>query len=411
MHSKPQTYPAVYIIFTLLHALRRGSESKNIWREFRRQGIALRPRLSFWLALCRQAGLLKPDAPVRVASYARQWLNKPPDEQALLLIEAWQNAPKNHKSRQFRKKLLWKLKYDKALTPKDLGAIHGLDALGLTADGRLTRWGSFFINPARTAKRGFEACGVRGEGKAPTPKPSAPCKIHEDHFFASIPQHADLLWELETHLRPSVPGQYPLTRRALHFHEGDPYRLIELIERGLQAEIPERTKALILDQPSIRIAEGIVLEFSSPAELKQLRRQPVFRKYIDEFLSPQRILVSNEKASGLFQMLKRRGVYAHREPGQARGRQKRTHFPSTPGTPPKPVGAGVPKLTVIEKYKQLGQALDIFYRAPGYPAEKRRITPLLIEERGEHTYVIAYCQTRRAQRTFRLDRIEVPGTW
>jgi len=51
------------------------------------------------------------------------------------------------------------------------------------------------------------------------------------------------------------------------------------------------------------------------------------------------------------------------------------------------------------------------YRAPGYPAEQRRITPLIIEQRGEQTYVIAYCQTRRAQRTFRLDRIEVPGAW
>lgn len=396
MHSKPQTYPAVYIIFTLLHAIRRGSERKNIWREFRRQGIALKPRLSFWLALCRQVGLLKPDGALRVAGFARQWLNKPPDEQALLLIEAWQNAPKNHRSRQFRKKLLWKLKYDKALTPKDLGAINGLDALGLTADGKLTKWGTIF---------------VKDEGNLPSPRADEPCRLHADLFLAPLPRYADLLWDLETYLRPKAPGVYPLTRRALHFHEGDPYRLIELIERGLQAEIPERTRALILDQPSIRIAEGIVLEFSSPAELQHLRRQPVFRKYIDEFLSPQRILVSNEKASGLLQMLKRRGVYTHRQPERVEGRKKRTHFPSAPNTLPKPVGAGVPKLTVIEKYKQLGQALDILYRTPGYPAEQRRITPLLIEQRGEHTYVIAYCQTRRAQRTFRLDRIEVPGTW
>jgi predicted DNA-binding transcriptional regulator YafY len=66
---------------------------------------------------------------------------------------------------------------------------------------------------------------------------------------------------------------------------------------------------------------------------------------------------------------------------------------------------------LIEKYKQLGQALDMLYRAPGYAPEKRRITPLAIEQRGEHTYIIAYCQTRRGQRTFRLDRMEVPGAW
>jgi len=47
------------------------------------------------------------------------------------------------------------------------------------------------------------------------------------------------------------------------------------------------------------------------------------------------------------------------------------------------------------------------YRSPGYPAERRRITPLLIERRGEFTYISAYCQTRRAQLTFRLDRMEI----
>jgi predicted DNA-binding transcriptional regulator YafY len=104
-------------------------------------------------------------------------------------------------------------------------------------------------------------------------------------------------------------------------------------------------------------------------------------------------------------------AYSDRNEEQVEAWRKRTHFPSPQKTLLKPVGRGLPKLAVIEKYKQLGQALDILYRTPGYPAEQRRITPLLIEERGEHIYIIAYCQTRRAQRTFRLDRIEVPGTW
>src|SRR6266498_1496834 len=52
------TYPAVYVIFTLLKAVRRGIEQKHMWREFRQQGIALKLRLSFWIALCRAAGLL-----------------------------------------------------------------------------------------------------------------------------------------------------------------------------------------------------------------------------------------------------------------------------------------------------------------------------------------------------------------
>lgn len=422
MQSKPETYPAIYIIFTLLNAIRRGIERKNIWREFRRQKIALEPRLSFWVAVCREAGLVKevpalrPGSPVpaalaqagqasksqvssyrlRVTSYARGWLSKTPEEQAFHLIESWQNAPRNHRVRQFRKKVLWKLKYGKPLTQKDKGTLNGLEALGLVAEGQLTKWGEYFI---------------KGEGSLPLPKTIEPCNLQEEQFIASIPEHADLLWELERFLRPKSPGLYPLTKRDLQFHDGDPYELIELLERGLGEPLPGQTKALILKQPSIRVTEGIVLEFSSPAELKQLRRQPAFRKYLDEFVSPQRVLVSQEKAQGLFRMLTRRGVYAHWNEEQLKGmlRKKRTHFPQTQAGL-QPVGKSLPKMAILEKYKQLGQALEVLYRAPGYPAEKRRITPLMIEERGGHIYVIAHCQTRRAQRTFRLDRMEIPGT-
>ena len=410
MPSKPELYPAVHIIFTLLSAIRRGVVRKNIWREFRRQKIALKPRLAFWLALCKETGLVDEyDNQLRVTRHARAWLNKPTEEQTFQLLDAWQNAPMNFKARQFRKKLLWKLRYIKPLTAKDMRAINGLEALGLvTSRGQLTTWGEFFI---------------KGEGKLPTPKPVEPCVIHEDTFIATLPQHVDLLWDLEKHLLPASPGIYRLSKRALRFQGADPQVLIELIEKGLQAKIPGRTKAMLLKQPSIRVAEGIMLEFSNPADLQQLRRQPIFRKYIEEFLpwhrppgqvSPQRVLVSSQKAKMLFELLKRRGVYVNgneeqpdMSPSKTPG--KRTHFPQNPIL--QPVGKSMPKLEILEQYKGWQQALDVLYRTPGYPAEQRRITPLSIEKRGEHTYVVAYCQTRRGQRLFRLDRMEVPGTY
>ena len=120
MASNIQHYPAVYIIFTLLNSVRRGMPRKNIWREFRRQKIALKPRLSFWVSVCRQAGLLSHAETLTVTRQARAWLNKSPEEQTIDLIEAWQNAPKNIGARRFRRKLLWKLKYDQPLTQKDL---------------------------------------------------------------------------------------------------------------------------------------------------------------------------------------------------------------------------------------------------------------------------------------------------
>ena len=418
--SRVETYPALYIIFSLLNAFRRGIERKNIWREFHRQKIALTPRLSFWIPLCREAGLLDEyEDQIRATRYARQWLNKTPEEQTFRLIEAWQNAPKNYRARQFRRKLLWKLKYDKPLTQKDLGAINGLEAQGLCKEGKLTQWGKFFI---------------KGEGELPTPKPPEPCAIHENHFVASVAQQADLLWELEKYLRPVSPGRYPLTQRALQCVAPDlagqsqsgrssragrftsPEKcdapseaLIALLERGLQKEISKSTRALILNQPSLRVLEGFVIEFSNPTELKELRRQPNLRQHVEQYLSPRHVFVASTDAKRLLKLFEQRGIHAVFHEELPETQKKRTHFPGKVLL--QPTGKALPKMELLGKYMQLQQALDILYRAPGFPAEQRRITPLSLEQRGEHTYVIAYCQTRRAQRTFRLDRMEIPGAW
>jgi len=146
-----ETLPAVYIIFSLLNAFRRGIPRQDIWQEFHRQGIAMRPRLSFWLALCRQAHLIeeysqgKGVALLRVTRFVPQWLALPPDAQAFHLLEAWQNAPKNKGEKRFRRKLLWKLQGDKPLTQKDLRSINGLQALGLCQGANLTTWGKLLI--------------------------------------------------------------------------------------------------------------------------------------------------------------------------------------------------------------------------------------------------------------------------
>ena len=396
-HSpKGETLPAVYIIFTLLNAFRRGVPRKDMWREFRRQKIALRPRLSFWLALCIQAHLIEHiDAP-HVTRFAPQWLAMTPDAQAFHLLEAWQNAPKNRRERRFRRKLVWKLQREKPLTQKDLKSINGLEAMGLCEGAQLTAWGKLLI---------------KGEGAFPTPTPDPPWQIAGNQLVAPVPAQTALLWELETYLRPCAPGRYPLTGKELlsAVNRGNPDELIEIIERGIKGSIPGEIRARILGQPSLQILEGVVIVFSHPSELESARRNPNLRVCFEHVLSPRHVMVSNRNAPAILRLLKRRGMHIASEQEQPLERRKRTHFYRTPT--PKPKGKAVPILQLLEKHIQLQQAVDILYRAPGYQAEKRRITPLLIEKRGGHTYVSAYCQTRRANRTFRLDRMEIPGTY
>ena len=400
MPAKPDSYPALYLIFTLLNAIRRGTERKNIWREFRRQKIALKPRLSFWISVCRQAGLLSLENKLVVTRQARAWLNKSPEEQTIHLIDAWQNAPKNIGARHFRRKLLWKLKYDQPpaqpLTQKDLGALRGLEALGLCSDGKLTGWGRFFI---------------KGDGDLPTPKLLEPCHIADDHFIAPLASHADLLWELENYLRPTSPGKYPLlwrtqsrraadfplTKKSLRGLQGDPQALIALLECGLQDALPDEIKARILNQPSLRLIEGVVLELSHPSELQALRRNPNLRRHIQQVLSPRHIMISSSNAPALLKILKRRGVHIAMNEEKPEAPKKRTHF--TRQTLLQPLNNSTSKLALLEKYQNLQQAIDVLYRSPGYPVEQRRITPLSIERRGEFIYISAYCQTRRAHQS------------
>jgi hypothetical protein len=391
-----ETIPAVYIIFTLLNAFRREIPRQNIWREFRRQKIALRPRLSFWLALCRQAKLLSEDPQPRVTRYAGRWMVLEPDAQAFRLLEAWQNAPRNQRERRLRRKLVWKLEWDQPLTQKDLRSINGLQALGLWDGAGLTAWGRLVI---------------KGEGSFPTPIPEGAWKIEDEHLIAPIPQQTRLLWKLEVYLRPCQPGRYPLTRKALlqAVNRGNRDDLIELIEHGTKEPLPPQIRAHILEQPTLQILDGAVIEFSHPADLEALRRNPNLRCHFERVLSPRHVFLSAKDAPAVLRLLARRGIQLTSPQEQPGSRRTRTHFYRTPT--PEPKGRQVPILQLLEKHIQLEQALDILYRAPGYQAEKRRITPLLIEQRGEYTYIQAYCQNRRANRAFRLDRMEIPGTY
>lgn len=54
------------------------------------------------------------------------------------------------------------------------------------------------------------------------------------------------------------------------------------------------------------------------------------------------------------------------------------------------------------------QPIDLLYQASQRSQpEYRHLTPMLLEQRGLRWYLIAYCHIRRANRTFRLDRMKL----
>jgi hypothetical protein len=80
--------------------------------------------------------------------------------------------------------------------------------------------------------------------------------------------------------------------------------------------------------------------------------------------------------------------------------------PAAGSEPPEP-----PPEELLELVRRLiarGEPLDILYQSTRqHRLEARHVTPILLEQRGARFYLIAYCHTRRAKRTFRLDRMRL----
>ncbi|MDI6770721.1 MAG: WYL domain-containing protein [Anaerolineales bacterium] len=385
-----------HYVFTLLNAFRHGIPASQIWREFQRIGTCLKPRLSFWLSLCIQAHLIT-ETPAHVpTSLTKRWISWSSESQTIHLLEAWQTCPHNPKDRATRRRLLKRLASGLPMNTRERRELPGLESLGICANGGLTDWGRVAL----------------GLFPAPTPIPPLAWRVENHRLIVPLPADWALLWELERFLAPETPGNYPLNAANLReaVQRGPAEELIAILERGTASPLPPELRAAILNQPVLNMTEGTVLEFSNPEELKQLRRSAVLREHFNHILSSRHVLVDAGNEPRLIELLERRGIYARplvESILEEDNPRPRAYFHQSPAPLPE---EDVRPQIVLAEYLRLQQALDILYHAPGgVRPEPRRITPLLMEERGGQMYIIAYCHTRRAQRTFRLDRIEIPG--
>lgn len=84
------------------------------------------------------------------------------------------------------------------------------------------------------------------------------------------------------------------------------------------------------------------------------------------------------------------------------------HFPENNSIPPARTEAGEKELLErLEEAVESEKELAIEYFTPGKPARVRLIEPLALYEEHGQIYVIAYCNWRKEQRIFRLDRMRL----
>ena len=438
-------------------------------RALRVRGIQPPVRKSFWLKLMNAAGLIDSlsGGRYRPSALLPGWFARPSHQQARDLIEAWVQQPKSLRGRQDRRRIIRKLAQrarlghaldEHSLSPSELHHISALRLLGIWDDSAcgLTDLGRAALQ-ARKAEQAAMDDSI----------PSPAWQIETFRLQAlGDACHLPLRWELEAYLQPYAPARYLLTPFSLRLaaQRGCLTDLISILERGSGESLSEQMRARILDLPQARLLSGTVLEFDSPEELAELRRRPALRSRLDAILSPRHIYLPPYAQEATLAALARAGIPIHPlpaapdkpapdllslAPGEAadllalalaaqeldigvgaspdlveklsatlppallraaRDRAARaTHKRSIPApfSPPSEPGIVPPeRINFLQRAADREEALTIWYwQAGAVRAEQRRVTPLVIEQRGVGLYMLAFCHRRRANRTFRLDRL------
>jgi hypothetical protein len=246
--------------------------------------------------------------------------------------------------------------------------------------------------------------------------------------------------------------------------------LFEILKQGLGFALPDQYLDAFRQAASIRLMPGVVLECSDSSELKELRKSKTLRKDLKHVLSARHVLLDPLHASLVSERLFRRGFVSRKELHcldwlQSEKRNGTTTFSlaerayltvllliakdienlkaSPPGLlmkmvtgmdasliassvhcaesvikslkPPAeievenrfPPDPSEMLLMKIQSAIDRQESIDILYQATGrHQPESRHISPLILEQRGYRHYLIAYCHLRRANRTFRIDRIK-----
>jgi len=433
------------------------------------QGEACRPmpRLSFWRRLCQAAALLDESPAPYPTLLADEWVGWSFWDQIAHLLAAWQRVHASDQSKSARANLLYRLSRGAPVGASQRRELVGLQALGVCEGEQISRLGQALLSdPDRDRFTGSPPQPWLLEGQClcvPFP-PDWKLVWELERFLTPAESGVTDGWRY-----PLEAGA--LRAAAQRGASQNAPALLEILEHGLGKPPPAELARQLAISPVIRLTPGWVLEFSHPDELKRLRQSPGLRRKLDRLLSPRHVALDRWQGYAVIQRLYRQGLLseadlaaaqsttspARRSPDKlnqaervyllsllilAEGLQNTVLPPPgllaklTDGLGhslraaaarkataalkqirPQPTwqpDEASPKMSMDELARFLQdaiereQAVDILYQASGRHApEYRHVTPLLIEARGERSYLVAYCHLRRANRTFRLDRVKL----
>lgn len=456
-------YDLPTLIFWLLSLTRSYSDSTTKQKAACARYRKVFQRASFWIRLCQAGGLLSEDWPLSPGSLALEWLSWPVARQWRYLLRIWKNMPGDYYRRKERARLLQNLadgtdRNWRRKTSEELAGLRyfGLwNSSGLTPLGRIvlvermhdlpepvySQWqlddqelivelpsnwkllwelesfltpyrpGHYLLTPAalrRAAQRGNMsqlALLLEQASGAPLPvslrqritrTPAARVLNGPVIEFSSSEELAALRGFPA--LRPRLG--HLLSPRAVALDPSDRSLLHQLIEMGLLGEDSLHNPPRKAPTKSPSISEG-PLSQADHVYLTGLIRAAETLQFP---VSPP---------DGLLQRLEAHLKEVEVQAAEHLALKIIEHQSPSKWAAPEPEFPLQPTGTMLETLKEAvlrEETLEVYYWVPGRPAaEIRRLSPLAIEERGGRAYLLAYCHTRRGNRTFRLDRLTLTG--
>jgi hypothetical protein len=428
------------------------------------------PRVSFWQRLCQAASLLDEHPTPYPTLLVEEWLSWPFVRQISHLFEAWVQAPGGEKYRRMRRELLQRLFEGVGLGVSHRQELVGLQTLGICEGERLTKLGMVllegsdkeqfidpqpapwilenehlfvpfppawaflwqlenYIDPSTPGVYSMDKTALRLAAQRSAIEAKPPLVDILERGLGDKPP----AWLIERlAAQPTIriiPGpvlefthpeelkglrEFPSLRRELEHllssrHAAlDPWRahrvLQQLHSRGLLSE-RELSNVRLINYPIGRLPDD------------STRRLPDHLTKSDRVYLLSLMLLAEglenvaAQPPGLLARLTEKLDYslhaAAARKATAMLEQIRPLPPWKPEEEPPPLPSEE-LIMAIQGAIDREESIDVLYKASGrHSAEYRHLSPLLVEQRGERFYLIAYCHTRRANRTFRLDRLKL----
>jgi hypothetical protein len=455
----------IFTLFVLLSESRKSKSIRNLRRNLQTRQIKLATRIDFYIRLCQACQLLTPGANYQPTILCERFFSWERQKQYNLLLDGWVNMVRSIITKSQRDTIRAYILNDQ---PDQLSELAGLPSFGRELDtlrilGLLDDQELPIIKLGPTLKENNNGSNLQpwqyksAEVSILVPYPTNLTLLWKLEAYLQPKQVDD----------QSFAFSYSIDNCCNLHTQQEKEQLAQIIQEGLQTDLPSKLLIALNKHPNIQPECGYLLTFGNRDTLDEISKDNKSRKLLEGLISPNHIFVPIHQAELGFKALEAKqwlpfppelnrsesidaeqafedlnllsdlltlAWHTHKH-GLAFSLSKSNLHKLYECLPARIANLAIQKAEQIKDVKAIGwepaefgyhpgvqgscietirsaikygASITIKYQGAGKTGETtRKISPLMLEKQGEFYYLVAFCETRCARRTFRLDRMQV----